>query len=40
MFCEVDGSLLGGVIVRAGDKIIDGSLRSQLRVMLDVLTTE
>jgi F-type H+-transporting ATPase subunit delta len=28
--CEVDPSLLGGVIVRAGDTVIDGSIRGKL----------
>ncbi len=28
--CEVDGNLLGGVIVRAGDLVIDGSIRGKL----------
>ena len=29
---RVDESILGGIIVRVGDKLIDGSVRSQLRV--------
>ena len=28
--CSVDASLLGGVVVRAGDLVIDGSVRGQL----------
>jgi F-type H+-transporting ATPase subunit delta len=28
--CEIDESLLGGVIIRAGDTVIDGSLRGRL----------
>lgn len=28
--CEIDESLLGGVIIRAGDTVIDGSLRGKL----------
>lgn len=28
--CAVDNKLLGGAIIRAGDKVIDGSARSQL----------
>ena len=27
---EVDSSLIGGIVVRVGDKLIDGSIRSQL----------
>jgi F-type H+-transporting ATPase subunit delta len=30
LHCEVDGSLIGGAIVRAGDFVIDGSLRARL----------
>ena len=29
--CKVDESLLGGVVIRAGDQVIDGSLRGRLR---------
>lgn len=29
--CEVDESLLGGALIRAGDTVIDGSLRGRLR---------
>ncbi len=32
---EVDPSLLGGVIIRAGDKVIDGSVRGRLSRLLD-----
>jgi F-type H+-transporting ATPase subunit delta len=28
--CEVDSSLLGGVVIRAGDLVIDGSVRGKL----------
>lgn len=31
LHCEVDESLLGGAIIRAGDRVIDGSLRGRLR---------
>jgi F-type H+-transporting ATPase subunit delta len=31
MNATVDKSLIGGVLVRAGDKVIDGSIRSQLQ---------
>jgi F-type H+-transporting ATPase subunit delta len=30
LHCEVDASLLGGAIVRAGDFVIDGSLKARL----------
>lgn len=30
LHCEVDASLIGGAIVRAGDFVIDGSLKSRL----------
>lgn len=30
LHCEVDGSLIGGAIVRAGDFVIDGSLKARL----------
>ena len=29
--CKVDESLLGGAVIRAGDQVIDGSLRGRLR---------
>ncbi len=31
MNATVDKSLIGGVLIRAGDKVIDGSIRSQLQ---------
>ncbi len=33
--CAVDENILGGVIVRAGDKVIDGSVRGQLTRLLE-----
>ena len=33
-----DESLLGGVIAKLGDKVYDGSLRTQLRNLRDELT--
>ena len=33
--CEVDENILGGAIVRAGDKVIDGSVRGQLTRLLE-----
>jgi F-type H+-transporting ATPase subunit delta len=31
LHCETDESLLGGAIIRAGDRVIDGSLRGRLQ---------
>lgn len=33
--CQVDEHILGGALVRAGDKVIDGSLRGQLTRLLE-----
>jgi len=35
--CETDRALLGGIIIRAGDKVIDGSARSQLAELANAL---
>jgi len=35
--CETDPALLGGAIIRAGDLVIDGSLRSKLNRLLESL---
>lgn len=35
--CAVDNKLLGGAIIRAGDKVIDGSARSQLSELATAL---
>lgn len=35
--CTVDGSLLGGVIIRAGDLVIDGSVTGQLTKLANAL---
>ena len=32
---RVDASILGGIIIRVGDKLIDGSVRSQLKAIED-----
>ena len=34
---EVDNKLLGGAVIRAGDKVIDGSARSQLAELANTL---
>lgn len=33
--CEVDESLLGGAMIRAGDMVIDGSIRGKLNRLLE-----
>lgn len=35
LLCEVDENILGGVVIRAGDKVIDGSIRGQLSRLLE-----
>ena len=35
--CKVDQSLIGGAIIRAGDLVIDGSVRGQLQKLATVL---
>jgi F-type H+-transporting ATPase subunit delta len=35
--CEVDKGLLGGVVIRAGDKVIDGTARTRLGEMASAL---
>ena len=35
--CEVDKSLLGGVVIRSGDKVIDGSASTRLVEMANVM---
>lgn len=35
LHCAVDENILGGAIVRAGDKVIDGSVRGQLTRLLE-----
>lgn len=36
--CSVDESLMGGVVVKAGDLVIDGSLKGRLEKMTTVLS--
>jgi F-type H+-transporting ATPase subunit delta len=33
--CQIDESILGGAVVRVGDKVIDGSVRGELTRLLD-----
>ncbi len=35
--CEIDRNLLGGIIIRTGDKVIDGSARTQLSELANAL---
>ncbi len=35
--CKVDPELLGGVVIRAGDRVIDGSARTRLSELANVL---
>lgn len=35
--CKTDGALLGGIVVRAGDKVIDGSARAHLAALATAL---
>jgi F0F1-type ATP synthase delta subunit len=35
---EIDATLLGGAIVRAEDRVIDGSVRSRLQRLAETLT--
>ena len=37
MQCNVDSDLLGGVVVRAGDVVLDGSVRGKLNRMIDFI---
>lgn len=37
LVCKVNKDLLGGVVIRAGDKVIDGSVRTRLGEMANVL---
>jgi F-type H+-transporting ATPase subunit delta len=35
---EIDESLIGGAVIRAGDVVIDGSLRARLEGLANALT--
>lgn len=37
LVCQVNKELLGGVVIRAGDKVIDGSVRTRLGEMASAL---
>ena len=37
MKCEIDKKILGGVYVRVGDDVIDGTVRSRLDEMKDIM---
>jgi F-type H+-transporting ATPase subunit delta len=36
--CQTDDTLLGGVLVRVGDMVIDGSIRGRLQRMAATLS--
>jgi F-type H+-transporting ATPase subunit delta len=38
LHCEIDPSLVGGAIVRAGDFVIDGSLKARLERLAGAVT--
>lgn len=38
LHCEVDPELIGGAVIRAGDLVIDGSVRTQLQQLAHALT--
>lgn len=40
MNCETDPEMLGGVTIKVGDRLIDGSLRTQLNAMAQSLVTK
>lgn len=37
LHCKIDKSVMAGVIIRLGDKVIDGSIRGRLERLADVL---
>lgn len=37
LYCDVDESLIGGVVIRAGDRVIDGSIRGRLQRLASAL---
>ncbi len=40
LVCEEEGSLIGGAIIRAGDKVIDGSIRGKLDRLIHAIQSE
>jgi F-type H+-transporting ATPase subunit delta len=38
LFTEIDENLIGGAVIRAGDVVIDGSLRARLEGLANALT--
>jgi F-type H+-transporting ATPase subunit delta len=39
LYCDTDKSLIGGAIIRAGDRVIDGSARGKLQRLAQALKT-
>ncbi|MGE5757563.1 MAG: F0F1 ATP synthase subunit delta, partial [Sideroxydans sp.] len=37
LVCQINKELLGGIVIRAGDKVIDGSARTRLGEMANAL---
>jgi F-type H+-transporting ATPase subunit delta len=37
LVCKVNKELLGGIVIRAGDKVVDGSARTRLGEMANAL---
>lgn len=35
--CKIDNSIMAGVIIRAGDMVIDGSIRNRIQRLADIL---
>lgn len=38
LHCEIDESLIGGAVIRAGDLVIDGSVRDRLRKLAETIS--
>ena len=39
MTTDIDSRLIGGIVIRAGDLLIDGSVRGRLNKLAEALTT-
>ncbi|WP_225639455.1 F0F1 ATP synthase subunit delta [Candidatus Profftia sp. (ex Adelges kitamiensis)] len=39
MHCKIDKSIIAGVVIRAGDLVIDGSIRNRLKLLAESLET-